>query len=78
MLVDYGFRLGRQCLSSIDTIDKILNNSSTCVFCLDFVKVYDKMDNMVLIHKLKKLQITGNLDERWKMKAVCQNKKQCK
>lgn len=64
----HGFRKGRSCLSALLRVyDEILldvtENKYSCVdmIYLDFSKAFDKVDHGVLMHKLKKMGITGNV-----------------
>ena len=67
----HGFLKGRSCLSALLSVyDKLIqnisSNLSSCIdmIYLDFAKAFDKVDHGVLLHKLKKLSITGNLRNR--------------
>ena len=60
------FRSGRSCLSTLldvyDNIMHMINNKSTVdMIYLDFSKAFDKVDNGILLHKLRDLGITGRL-----------------
>ena len=62
----HGFRKGRSCLTQllkhIDDILRSLNEGSdTDVLYLDFAKAFDKVDHEILLAKLSKYQIKGNL-----------------
>ena len=62
----HGFRSGRSCLSALlDVFDNIMNmlgkDPSVDMVYLDFAKAFDKVDNGILLHKLKDLGITGKL-----------------
>ena len=63
---EHGFRSGRSCLSaSLNVFGDILplleaGGSEDMVY-LDFTKAFDKVDQGVLLHKLKAFGITGHL-----------------
>ena len=59
----YGFRLGRFCLSSLlDIFDNIMHmldsNSSVDMMYLDFSKAFDKVDHGIILNKLRAVGIT--------------------
>ena len=61
-----GFRSGRSCLSALlNDFDNSMNmfDSSTTVdmIYLDFSKAFDKVDDGIVLHKLRDLGITGNM-----------------
>ena len=63
----HGFREGRSCLSALlsvyDDLMLMFTESSCSVdmIYLDFSKAFDKVDNGVLLHKLRDMGIAGNL-----------------
>ena len=64
----HGFRKGRSCLTQlINHIDNILQNqldgSDTDVIYLDYAKAFDKVDHAILLTKLKRYGISGQLHQ---------------
>ncbi len=62
----HGFREGRSCLSALLTVyDNVVSMLSSAesidMIYLDFAKAFDKVDHNILMHKVKKLGITGKL-----------------
>ena len=63
----HGFRGGRSCLSALlsvfDDVMQLLSsgNNTVDMVYLDFAKAFDKVDHVVLLHKIKMLGITGIL-----------------
>ena len=62
----HDFRSGRSCLSALlDVYDNIMhmitNKSTVDMIYLDFSKAFDKVDHVILLHKLGDLGITGRL-----------------
>ena len=62
----HGFRPGRSYLSALlDVFDNIMHmldsNSSVDMVYLDFSKASDKVDHGILLHKLRAVEITGNI-----------------
>ena len=62
--MDLGLR--RSCLSALlyvfDNIMHMLDsNSSVDMVYLDFSKAFDKVDHGILLHKLRALEIAGNI-----------------
>ena len=62
-----GFRGGRFCFSALlsvfDDVMQLLSsgNNTVDMVYLDFAKIFDKVDHIVLHHKIKMLGITGKL-----------------
>ena len=66
----HGFRSGRSCLSALlDVYDNVMHMLNSCsdtivdMVYLDFSKAFDKVDHGILLHKVKKLGITGKLGQ---------------
>ena len=62
----HGFRSGRSCLSQLlehfDTILSILDDGMNAdVVYLDFAKAFDKVDHNIVLQKINKLGIHGNI-----------------
>ena len=62
----HGFRSGRLCLSALlNVFDNIMhmldNNPSVDMVYLDFLKAFDKVDHVILLHKLRLPGISGNI-----------------
>ncbi len=64
----HGFRKGRSCISALlNVYDNILLSfndpsvESTDMIYLDFSKAFDKVDHNIIMHKLKKFGITGQI-----------------
>ena len=62
----HGFRSGRCCLSALfnvfgDIIHMLDSGGSVDMVYLGFSKAVDRVDHGILLHKLKALEITGNL-----------------
>ena len=62
----HGFRSQRSCLSQLLAhyeliLDTLESNNSADVIYLDFAKAFDKVDHGILLHKLKALNITGDV-----------------
>merc|ERR1711888_288169 len=62
----HGFRVNRSCLSQLLAhyeliLEALGDNSSVDVIYLDFSKAFDKVDHGILMNKLKKYNITGEL-----------------
>ena len=64
----HGFRKGRSCLTQLlNHIDNIMQNlldgCDTDVVYLDYAKAFDKVDHAILLTKLKRYGITGQLHQ---------------
>ena len=76
----HGLRAQRSTLSQLlqhqDYILKGLENGINvdCIY-LDFAKAHDKVDHEILLHKLKKLGITGHLG-RWILNCLTKREQQ--
>ena len=62
----HGFRKGRSCLTHLfkhidDIIQSLLNGNDHGVIYLEFAKAFDKVDNEILVHKLRQCGVQGNL-----------------
>ena len=62
----HGFRSGRPCLSQLlEHHNKILEefekSNNVDVIYLDFAKAFDEVDHGILLNKLKKIGINGNI-----------------
>ena len=62
----HGFRSKRSCLSQLlqhhDQIIKIVHKGDNCdVVYLDFSQAFDKVDNGILLRRMKELQIDGEV-----------------
>ena len=65
--MQHGFRSGRSCLSLLlehhnKTLEELEKSNNVDVIYLDFVKAFDKVDHGILLNKLKKIKINGNID----------------
>ena len=62
----HGFRKGRSCLTHLlkhidDIIQSLLNDNDHNVIYLHFAKAFDKVDNEILVHKLRQCGVQGKL-----------------
>ena len=76
----HGFRSGRSCLSQLlEHHNKILQEleklNNVDVIYLDFAKAFDKVDQGILLNKLKKIRINGKI-RVWIHNFLC-NRQQC-
>lgn len=65
----HGFRKGRSCLSKLlslydHTLHHLSEGNNVDIVFLDFAKAFDKVDHGILLHKMKRLGITGKIG-RW-------------
>ena len=67
---EHGFRSGRSCLLALlDVYDNVMHRLNSCsdsivdMVYLDFSKAFDKVDNGILLHKVKELGIIGKLGQ---------------
>ena len=75
----HGFRRGRSCLSQLlshfdNILQDIQEGDNVDVIYLDFAKAFDKVDHGILLHKLQKLGVHGELG-KW-LHSFLSNRKQ--
>ena len=64
--LQHGFRSGRSCLSQLlehhnKIFDELEKSNNVDVIYLDVTKAFDKVDNGILLRKLKKIGINGKV-----------------
>ena len=62
----YGFRSGRSCLSQLlehhnKILEELEKSNNVDVIYLDFAKAFDKVDDGIVLNKLKKIGINGKI-----------------
>ena len=76
----HGFRSGGSCLSQLvehhnKILEELEKSNNVDVIDLDFAKAFDKVDNVILLNKLKKIGINGEIGVR--IHNFLSNRQQC-